>query len=120
MSTRPTQQQKGLVEEQDRHFINSTLLAAGTNVKFDIMVLNDLREKARNANLKYKIFKATMEGNENIEILNCDTYTVAWLNELFGENMESTYNREKMTDVKITLIPYHHSSNCINNFLQKN
>jgi disulfide oxidoreductase YuzD len=58
--------------------------------------------EARNANLKYKIYKAKMEGKKCVELPDCDTYTVKWLKGLFGSKFESTYNRNRKADVKIT------------------
>lgn len=76
--------------------------AAGQSIEFDTFVLHDLYVESRNANLKYKIYKAKMEGNSFIELLDCDTYTVEWLKGLFGSKVESTYNRNRKADVKIT------------------
>lgn len=76
--------------------------AAGQTISFDTFVLHDLYATARNANLKYKIYKAKMEGNPSIDINDCDTYTVSWLKGMFGTKVESTYNCNRKADVKIT------------------
>ena len=92
------------VSEDDKHFVESTLKAAGQTINFDTFVLHDLYVTARNANLKYQIYKAKMEGHKKIFIEDCDTYTVTWLKNMFGptNSVESTYNRNRKADVTIT------------------
>lgn len=102
MSISKKQTPTTMVSSDDKHFVESTMNAAGQTINFDTIVMHDLYVTARNANLKYKIYKTKMEGNKYIDLPDCDTYTVKWLKELFGSKVESTYNRNRKADVRIT------------------